>query len=85
MPDACGSVFVEVDFSGSHFRGVDFSIVKISDARLGCGHLGHVAGVTINGVDVTDFVEEQLDKGYPVRKLLTAPDPVGMRGDWSAF
>ena len=79
MPDGCGSVFVEVDFRGSHCRGVDFSIVKISDARL------VDVDISGSGVDVTDFVEEQLDKRYPVRKLLTAPDPVGMRGAFFAF
>ena len=86
MQDARGSMFIEADLSGSHFRGVDFSNVKISDAWLVDVDIsGHVAGVTINGVDVTDFVEAQLDERYPVRKLLTAPDPDGMRGAWSAL
>lgn len=86
MEDARGSRFIEADFSGSQFRGVDFSNVKISDAQLVDVDIsGHVAGVTINGVDVTDFVEQQLDERHPIRKLLTAPDPDGMRGAWSAL
>jgi uncharacterized protein YjbI with pentapeptide repeats len=86
MQDARNSTFIEADLSGSQFRGVDFSNVKISDAWLvNVDISGHVAGVTINGVDVTDFVEEQLDERYPVRKLLNAPDPDGMRGAWSAL
>ncbi len=86
MQDARGSRFIEADFSGSQFRGVDFSNVKISDAWLVDVDIsGHVAGVTINGVDVTDFVEQQLDDRYPIRKLLTAADPDAMRTAWSAL
>ena len=69
MQDARGSKFIEADLSGSEFRGVDFSNVKISDAWLVNEEIsGNVAGLTINGVDVTDFVEQQLDERYPVRK-----------------
>lgn len=86
MQDARGSMFVETDLSGSRFRGVDFSNVKISDAWLVDVDIsGHVAGVTINGVDVTDFVEQQLDERFPIRRLLVATDLDGMRSAWSAL
>ncbi len=86
MQDARGSKFIEADLSGSEFRGVDFSNVKISDAWLVNVEIsGHVAGMTINGVDVTDFVEQQLDERYPIRKLLTAADPDGIREALSAL
>jgi DinB superfamily/Pentapeptide repeats (8 copies) len=86
VQDSRGSTFIETDLSGSQFRGVDFSNVKISDAWLVDVDIsGHVAGLTINGVDVTNFVEEQLDERYPVRKLLTATAPDGMRTAWSSL
>lgn len=86
MQNSRHSKFIEVDFSGSQFRGVDFSNVKISDAWLVDVDIsGHVAGVTINGVDVTDFVEQQLDERHPIRKLLRATDPEGMRRAWSVL
>ena len=86
MQDVRASRFIEADFTGSQFRGVDFSNVKISDAWLVDVEIsGHIAGLTINGVDVTAFVEQQLDERYPIRRLLTATDPDGMRQAWSAL
>lgn len=80
------SRFVEADFSGSQFRGVDLSDVTISDAWLSNVDIsGEVAGLTVNGVDVTGYVEQQLDERHPERKLLRADDPDGMRRAWSAL
>jgi hypothetical protein len=80
------SKFVEADFHGAQFRGVDFSKVKISDAWLVDVDIsGTIAGLTVNGVDVTDFVEQQLDERHPTRKLLRATDPDSMRQTWSAL
>ncbi len=80
------SSFIEADFSGSHFRGVDFSDVKISDAwMVGVDISGHIDGLTINGVDVTAFVEQQLDERHPIRKLFGATDPEGMQRAWNAL
>ena len=86
MQDARESKFIEADFSGSQFRGVDFSNVMISDAWLvNVDISGHVAGMRVNGVDVTEFVEQQLDEWCPTRKLLTSTDTDGMRAAWSAL
>jgi hypothetical protein len=86
MEDMRSKRFVEADFSGAQFRGVNFTDVKIADAWLiNVDISGHVAGLSINGVDVTAFVEQQLDERYPVRKLLTATDPEGLRRSWSAL
>lgn len=86
MYDVRASKFIEADFNGSQFRGVDFTNVTISDAWLvNVDVSGHIAGLRINGVDVTNFVEQQLDERYPIRKLLIATDPDGMRQAWSAL
>lgn len=40
--------------------------------------------VVINGVDVTDYVNER-DPWYPLRAMLRPPDPEGMRTAWAAL
>jgi hypothetical protein len=40
--------------------------------------------VTINGVDVTQYVNEQ-DRWYPLRAALRPTDPDGMRAAWAAL
>lgn len=85
VQDFRNATFVEADFTGAQFRGVDLSGVKISDAYLVDVEVsGHVQGVTINGVDVTAYVEQQLDERHPIRTLLRASDPEGLRRAWSA-
>ena len=84
MDDRRGARFVEADFTGAHFHGVIFSDVTISDALLVHVDIsGYVAGVTVNGVDVTGYVEQQLDERHPERVTLRAEDPDGMRHAWS--
>jgi DinB superfamily/Pentapeptide repeats (8 copies) len=86
MDDFTGSRFTEADFSDSQFRGVVFSNVKIADSWLVDVDIsGHINGLTVNGVDVTEFVERQLDERHPTRRLLTAADPEGMRQAWIAL
>ncbi len=85
MDDHRDARFVEADFTGADFRGVDFSRVTISDARLWNVEIsGTVDGLVVNGVDVTGYVEEVLDRRHPERKLLVATDPDGMRTAWSS-
>jgi len=40
--------------------------------------------VTINGVDVTRYVNER-DRWYPLRAMLRPTDPDGMRAAWQAL
>ena len=86
MDDHRNAHFAEADFSGAHFRGVDFSHVKITDAWLVDVELsGHVSNLSVNGIDVSGYVEEELDKRHPERRLLAAPDPDGVRTAWQAI
>lgn len=86
MDDRRGAQFVETDFTGARFHGVLFTDVVISDAWLERVDIsGHVAGVTVNGVDVTAYVEQQLDERHPERRLLAAEDPAGLREAWTVL
>jgi len=83
MEDRTNEQFVDVDFTGSRFRGVIFSGVTISDAWLADVDIsGMVAGVSINGIDVTGYVDAELDRRHPERRLLAPDDPPGARLAW---
>jgi hypothetical protein len=85
VEDHRGASFAEADFSGARFRGVNFSKVKISDAWLFDVDIsGLVSNMKVNGVDVTTFVEGQLNQRHPERLLLAPNDPDGMRTAWRA-
>jgi DinB family protein/pentapeptide repeat protein len=83
VEDHKGASFREANFTGARFRGVLFSDVKISDAfMVNVDISGLVANVTVNGVDITGYVEGELNKRHPERPLLAASDPDGVRQAW---
>jgi hypothetical protein len=78
--------FFEADFSGAWFHGVKFSNVKISNAWLFNVDLsGLVSNLTVNGIDVTAFVEAELNARHPERLLLAPFDADGMRTAWKTI
>ena len=80
MDDYKDARFEEADFTGARFHGVNFSNVKISDAWLvNVDISGRVGNLSVNGVDVTVYVEAELNKRHPERLLLAPTDPDGMR------
>jgi hypothetical protein len=83
MDDHKNVRFVEADFTGARFHGVNFSNVRISDAwLLNVDISGLVGKLTVNGIDVSAYVEAELDKRHPERLLLSPSDPDGMREAW---
>src|SRR5690242_15085325 len=83
--DLSGSVFWGVDLSGSNFRDVNLTGTRFKNVWLVNADIdGLVERLTINGVDVTSFVNEH-DPWYHVRAGLRAPDPAGMRDEWNAL
>jgi hypothetical protein len=83
--DLSGSVFWGVNLSGARFRDVDMHDVKISHAWIvNLDVDGLVENVVINGVDVTQYVNER-DTWYPLRAMLRPPDVDGMRATWTAL
>ncbi len=83
--DLAGSVFWGADLRGATFRDVDLTGVSISHAWLVDVNIDALVDrMVINGVDVTDFVNER-DPWYPLRAMLRAADPIAMRGTWAAL
>ncbi|GIG21622.1 hypothetical protein Cch01nite_23460 [Cellulomonas chitinilytica] len=76
-----GARFVESDLSGVVMRGVDVEGADIDAPWLPDGDRPFL----VNGVDVTPFVEAELDRRFPGRELRRAPDPDGLRAAWAAL
>jgi len=79
--------FWHVDLSGSVFRACDANNVKIvgsdvTNLRVN-GHNGRAGTVIVDDVDVTTFVDTELDRRFPelvqMRQIRTAAD---FRGMW---
>jgi hypothetical protein len=83
--DLAESVFWGVDLKGTRFRDVDLSNVVIEHARLVDVEIDAlVERVVINGVDVTDYVNER-DEWYPLRAMLLPADPEAAQRAWTAL
>src|SRR3954468_19530273 len=83
--DLSGSEFWGVDLSGAQFRDVNLTRTRMEAVLLVDVEIdGLVDRVVINGVDVTAHVQEG-DAWYPLRAMVRAPDPDGMRAAWSAL
>jgi hypothetical protein len=86
MDDHKNARFQEADFSGARFHGVNFSNVKISDAWLFNVEIsGLVGNLSVNGIDVSAYVEGELNKRHPERLLLAPFDPDGVRKAWQTI
>jgi uncharacterized damage-inducible protein DinB len=70
MPNAR---FKNVDFRGARMRGSLFVDVELT---------GEVQGLTVNGVDVTAYVEAELDRRDPERVKMRPSDAAGFREAW---
>ncbi|MGZ9829716.1 DinB family protein [Tsukamurella ocularis] len=80
--DLSGAEFRECDLSGARFVGAVMQDVVID---------GLVSDLVVNGVDVTGYVEAELDRRYPVRALIRSEAPADLRraattlhSDWAA-
>jgi hypothetical protein len=82
-----GARFDVADLRGARFTDCDLSGVTIRDGWLvGVSISGYLSNVTVNGVDVTDFVSAELDRRHPervqFRKGETADD---LRAMWNTI
>jgi hypothetical protein len=74
-----GASFIGADFTGANFRDCDLRQVKITDSWLTDVRMsGLVGNFVVNDVDVTAFVEGELDRRHPervqLREMRTAED-----------
>jgi hypothetical protein len=74
-----GASFTEADFSGAKFRDCDLRRVKIVDSFLvDVDMSGLIGNVVVNDVDVTAYVEGELERRHPervqLREMRTADD-----------
>jgi len=76
--DLRGARFVECDLSGVVMRGVDIAGMDIDAPWLSEG-----PGLRVNGVDVTSFVEQELDSRFPGRSERRGQSPAGLREAWA--
>jgi uncharacterized damage-inducible protein DinB len=77
--DLRGARFVRADLSDVVMRGVD-----IAGADIDAPWLIDESGVLlVNGVDVTPFVDAELNRRFPGRELRRAADPESLRAAWS--
>jgi DinB superfamily/Pentapeptide repeats (8 copies) len=76
-----GAKFAKADLSGVVMRGVDVSGVDIDAPWLPDGD----SFLRVNGVDVTAFVEAELDRRFPGRAERRAGDPDGLRAAWATL
>src|SRR5262249_39711510 len=68
-----GARFVGADFTGARFSDCDLRQVKVTDSWLAdLSVSGVVERLRVNDVDVTAYVEAELDRRHPERVQLRA-------------
>jgi DinB superfamily/Pentapeptide repeats (8 copies) len=74
-----GAHFTDVDMSGAVFREVDLTGVRMHGVVLtGADIDGDIRGLTLNGVQVADLVEAEMDRQHPERTKLRPTTPHGV-------
>ncbi len=83
--DLSGAVFWGVYLRNARFRDVDFTGVRTHHVLLHDVEFdGPIDQLVINGVDVTDYVN-QLDPWQPLRGMAEPAEAEGVRRSWAAF
>jgi hypothetical protein len=81
-----GTQFRHVDMSEAEFRGARMQAVVMRGVELIDVDIeGEIRGLTVNGVEVTEYVEAELDRRQPDRKLMRPADAEGFRRAWEAL
>jgi hypothetical protein len=71
--DLKGAEFRECELDGARFVGVVMQSVEIN---------GLISQLTVNGVEVSGYVEAELDRRHPVRLLIRSDEPGDLREAW---
>jgi len=78
-----GARLHDVDLRGASLRQVDLRGLRARDVWLEDVDItGDIGTVRINGVDVSPYVESELDRMYPDRPKMRPTDAAGYREGW---
>jgi uncharacterized damage-inducible protein DinB len=84
--DLSGAVFDDTYLTGARFKNVDLRrAVFRGSLLLDVEISGEVERLSVNGVDVTRFVEEELDRRDPDRTKMHPTDPAAFREAWDVL
>ena len=87
--DLRGATFTDVSLRGARFTRANFSGVVMRGVEVGGTDidapwlLDGRNTLLVNGVDVTPYVEAELDRRFPGRAERRAQDPDGLRAAWT--
>jgi len=84
--------FEDQDLADAEFRECDLTRARLIGVVMQDAVIdGLVSNLVVNGVEVTSYVEAELDRRYPVRLLIRSADPADLRqalrqlrADWAA-
>lgn len=72
--------YVDEDLHGAEFRECDLTGARLIGVVMQDAVIdGLVTNLVVNGVEVTGYVEAELDRRHPVRVLLRSDDPADLR------
>jgi DinB family protein len=78
--------FVDQDLTGAEFREVVLDRARLIGVVMQDAVIdGLVTNLVVNDVEVTGYVEAELDRRHPVRPLLRSSDPDELRRGWAAL
>lgn len=72
--------YVDEDLHGAEFRECDLTGARLVGVVMQDAVIdGLVTNLVVNGVEVTEYVEAELDRRHPVRALIRSDDPTDLR------
>jgi hypothetical protein len=72
--------FEDQDLTGAELRECDLSRARLIGVVMQDAVIdGLVSNLVVNGVEVTSYVEAELDRRHPVRLLIRSADPADLR------
>lgn len=75
--------YVDEDMSGAEFRECDLSRSRLIGVVMQDVVIdGLVTNLVVNDVEVTGYVEAELDRRHPVRTMIRADEPDTLRNGW---
>jgi len=81
--DLTGATFRRAYLNGVTFQNIDMIGTRILDVDLIDTEItGEIRNVTVNGIEISGYVEAELDKQQPGREKMRPTDAAGFREAW---